>query len=239
MLLTFAKGTRMYQSLSVLDGYDGTSTPTTHDYLDDIESFFFVLTRLMYGWAGVEQELQPKPEFMRVWDAEDPGKAFNEKDGFVAKRIKEHLIPPFWSDPCRDLWESFRIFVKEISDRKEAIREMKTPEARSKSLKKLHAKRHTHYNTVNKLFDKALDELERYGEAPSTRPDAPDEVEPDFDLEGADSDEVPMSSPGNCVRNLKRRLDYFEDVPGKRNCTGYADSHSVETLDEADEAFDH
>ncbi|TEB19355.1 hypothetical protein FA13DRAFT_1589281, partial [Coprinellus micaceus] len=36
-------GTRVYQSLSVLDSYSDTSTATAHDYLDDIESFFFVL----------------------------------------------------------------------------------------------------------------------------------------------------------------------------------------------------
>ncbi|KAJ3538907.1 hypothetical protein NMY22_g4968 [Coprinellus aureogranulatus] len=154
-------GTRLYQSISVLSSYNPKLVHLAHDYLDDIESFFFVFVHLVFGWAGVEQpvELADQPEFLGLWDHENPTISRNAKGMFISEGLPMELVAPFWTKPCRNLLRSFHEFVKGIVSQKASIRSME-PEDRFEALEKLHSGFEDHYNALKNMFDKALKELE-------------------------------------------------------------------------------
>ncbi|KAJ3503631.1 hypothetical protein NMY22_g18183 [Coprinellus aureogranulatus] len=158
-------GTRLYQSLSVLDSYRTGSWATAHDYLDDLESFLYVLTHLMYGWTAPGQEISPRPTFLLDWDNETPHIAHQLKELFMLKDIDFKRVAPFWGEACRDLLESFHDYMLDnIVREKLRIIKIEDPDARLKRLKKLHEKRKEHYDTVKGLFDKAIAQLEQQPE---------------------------------------------------------------------------
>jgi hypothetical protein len=213
--------------MSVLWSYEPESNATAHDYLDDIESFFLVLAHLMFGWSGIEQEIKPKPVSLLDWDNDVPRIARVAKELFLLKDLDMTAIASFWSDPCRDLLESFHAFLKGISAVKEKMRKASNPDSRLKRLQKLHAKRQAHYDTVKAMFDKALDEIERYGEKPSTRGSGDSDSEDD------------LSSPTPPARISKRGSDDVEETPSKRNRTSeYNGTHLSQAVDEDNETLD-
>ncbi|KAJ3525594.1 hypothetical protein NMY22_g10509 [Coprinellus aureogranulatus] len=161
-------GTRLYQSLSVLASFDPKNRATAHDYLDDLESFFYVLVHLMYGWTGVEEEIKPRPSFMTDWDDDTPRLAFKTKRLFIVEEIDLEDVAPFWGDVCRELLESFHDFIRDIVRKKDKVMKLVDPVARLEKLRELHKDRQVHYDTVKAMFDKAVDQLERQAERTQT-----------------------------------------------------------------------
>ncbi|KAJ3525599.1 hypothetical protein NMY22_g10504 [Coprinellus aureogranulatus] len=157
-------GTRLYQSLSVLDSYAADSKATAHDYLDDLESYLYVLTHLMYGWAGPGQEITPRPSFLLDWDNETPRIALGLKKLFIVTDIDFAGVAPFWGKACRELLTSFHEFIDDVAREKLKIIKIENPEERLNRLKKLHENRKEHYDTVKGLFDKAIAQLEQQPE---------------------------------------------------------------------------
>ena len=131
-----------------------------HDYLDDLESFFFVTTHLMYGWVGVEREAEIAPEFLELWDHENPTVSLNAKKLFILEPLDLEHVPSFWGLPCQVLLKSFHAFIRGIHSQKSSIRGP-DPEERLKELDKLYTGFEDHYNTLKAIFDKALNELDQ------------------------------------------------------------------------------
>ncbi|KAF6760808.1 hypothetical protein DFP72DRAFT_1003437 [Ephemerocybe angulata] len=75
---TNQQGTLLYQSVSVVDGRN----PLPRDYIDDLESFFYVLCHLLYGFEGANL---PFPEafgpdsVLGEWERRTPRIASNRK----------------------------------------------------------------------------------------------------------------------------------------------------------------
>ncbi|KAF5340965.1 hypothetical protein D9611_006032 [Ephemerocybe angulata] len=169
-------GTYLYQSASILR--NGPSDERSlfrvaHDYLDDLESFFWVLCHLLHGYEGVNQ---PVP------DAFSPKSAlgrFEHLNAFDASCTKYFYlscegpyvweIPLFWSEASLELGESFRAYMHKLTEAKLKARvTRKTIKNLSihTLLQELYNKVHHHYHDIIGLFDVALEKLERHGEAP-------------------------------------------------------------------------
>ncbi|KAJ3530456.1 hypothetical protein NMY22_g8561 [Coprinellus aureogranulatus] len=211
-------GTRMYQSISVLYSYDAEVECLAHDYLDDIESFFYVLVYLLFGWTDVDKELPPaqKPKFLSKWDHDDPEDSLNAKVRFMNDNMNMKLVPAFWTKPCRELLKSFHTFIKGIVSEKGTIRGMEEPEERQQALEKLYEGFEDHYNTLKAMFDKALKDLDSL--AQKERAPAHSAV-----VAGPQPEQFTLPAPSsNPPRVAKRGSDSVEEdieSPSKRTRT--------------------
>ncbi|KAF5341214.1 hypothetical protein D9611_006102 [Ephemerocybe angulata] len=167
MLTDYRVGTHLYQSVSVLRHSDelAASANMPRDYLDDIESFFYVLCHLLYGFKGVDL---PVPEAftgmatLAQW--EDVLGADCCKSLFLnAKELDTRRMPPFWSLPCVELCDRFRKFLAPIVETKIDIHHTQGPKERHKPFQDLHSGLDAHYASVISLFDDALMALSQPG----------------------------------------------------------------------------
>ncbi|KAJ3506810.1 hypothetical protein NMY22_g17129 [Coprinellus aureogranulatus] len=208
-------GTRMYQSISVLTSYLVDHVHLAHDYLDDLESFFYVAVYLMFGWSGAECEQAKKPEFLATWDHDDPIHSRNAKVTFITEALNLKPIPSFWTAPCRELLRSFHKFVRGIVSEKADIRGLDEPEERLRALEQLHEGFEDHYNSLKAMFDKALKDLDvleqkeraqaQTAAVAGPRPEQPAIPGPSFNpprvsKRGSDSVEDDIESPSKRTR---------------------------------------
>lgn len=207
------KGTRLYQSISVLNSYNSALPQLAHDYLDDLESFFFVLVHLMFVWIGIEMQVQTVPEFITLWDHQNPTISLNSKESFVNKKMPVKLIAPFWGPASRGLLTSFHDFIKDIVSQKDDIRNIDDPEERVKELEALHAGFDGHYQTLKAIFDKALQELEQ--EKPLVTPGS-SQATNSQPAEGTRS--PPIARPPRVAKRGSGSMDEADEIvsPAKR-----------------------
>ncbi|KAF6760881.1 hypothetical protein DFP72DRAFT_1165974 [Ephemerocybe angulata] len=210
-------GTRLYQSFAVLKtGEDSDSLAhIDHDYLDDLESFFYVLCHLLYGFdsIGVEKSeadlAQTKP--LEHWEIQDAIRAANSKFCYI--HLDGTFIPPsaFWSQPCLDLAEKFRHFLAPLLLEKIKIREPMRSAARKALLDGLHSGMEDHYSQVLSFFDEALEELAKPGGEAPRRPLSASTTS-SFDSPRRDAN--PPPAPVN--RGVKRSIKDVEALPNVR-----------------------
>ncbi|KAF6760828.1 kinase-like domain-containing protein, partial [Ephemerocybe angulata] len=76
------QGTHLYQSICLLDSWNPVLARVPRDYLDDLESFFYVLCHILYGYEGVNL---PAPRafssgsLLAMWEDMDTETASNRK----------------------------------------------------------------------------------------------------------------------------------------------------------------
>ncbi|KAF6760858.1 hypothetical protein DFP72DRAFT_881589 [Ephemerocybe angulata] len=225
MLTEYRVGTHLYQSVSVLENSDDDTViaPVPRDYLDDLESFFYVLCHLIYGYKGVDH---PDPDAFRgltvlaQWE-QDRLKAAHAKAYYLgAQELNARRIPSFWSVACVELCDSFRKFISPIGTTKSSIRSREDASIRRKLSQDLHNQIDTHYAFVISLFDNALATLNGVGgDAPRFVPLTPRSETPSS-TPSANS----ISDSGNSSR--KRRSSDSEDdsIPAKRRRSDDSDS---------------
>ncbi|KAF5341172.1 hypothetical protein D9611_006064 [Ephemerocybe angulata] len=163
-------GTYLYFSISVLRSGSGERLllPAPHDYLDDLESFFWILCHLLYGYDGINH---PVPDAFSVRSMlgqfEDPERvhATTRKQLYLGgEGPKEYPPPLFWSAACIELCEAFRLYLYPLSSAKGKSRQRPDGELIRQDLYK---NAHRHYVDIIALFDAALEKLARPGgEAP-------------------------------------------------------------------------
>ncbi|KAF8956463.1 hypothetical protein BDZ97DRAFT_1851662 [Flammula alnicola] len=78
----FRTGTRAFQSLNVVQSCGKTNM--TQDYLDDLESFYYVLCWVCFGYAGPNKILDPFPDRLAIWESGNPDVAAGMKTAFLA-----------------------------------------------------------------------------------------------------------------------------------------------------------
>ncbi|KAG2012265.1 other/FunK1 protein kinase, variant 2 [Coprinopsis cinerea AmutBmut pab1-1] len=88
-------GTRMFQSLNAL------KTWRPHDYLDDLESFLYVLAYLVFAFPSPGASVTVKrklPMDLQDWNARDLRRAFNSKSEFIdyGPQGSDLPVPPMW-----------------------------------------------------------------------------------------------------------------------------------------------
>ncbi|KAF6760878.1 hypothetical protein DFP72DRAFT_1165971 [Ephemerocybe angulata] len=191
-------GTRLYSSYTVLKRL--FQIPVAHDYLDDLESFLYVLSHLFYGFEGVNRPAPAafKPNsLLSNWETPDPEDSASFKYVYLSQNtsfLSSTLKSPF------------------------AMR--KTDEIREARFQELYEGVDVHYADIIAIFDTALEELSRQGEdAPRDGVATPYNVVP-APLPPQPAPTAPPSS--NLPRAIGKRgsdhLDNIELAPTKRAC---------------------
>lgn len=171
----FLQGTRRYQSVAVLRSYRipaGEPIPP-HDYLDDLESFFYVLCELMFTRVSPGKDVDEEARLLlERWEARDERLAVESKSAFITDILdRDWVDTDFWGPVCLMVLEGFHGFIYGIFREKSKIRNSRVSMQEKVALYKglgLNGKIETHYKMLEDLFNTALVALEL--EEPETAP---------------------------------------------------------------------
>ena len=135
-----------------------------HDYLDELESFFYVLTCifLLFRPDGSRLPSDSKgPSIVWSWGSDDPDTANMIKRGMYEAEYVHltalRLIQETWHPACASLFEEFRRFLLEVTSDKTTILALADERADWDVLQPLLSHRDEHYARVLGMFDKAID----------------------------------------------------------------------------------
>ncbi|RXW17157.1 hypothetical protein EST38_g8693 [Candolleomyces aberdarensis] len=186
--------TGIYQSAIVLKN-GGFLYPLAHDHLDDLESFVYVLTHIMYGYDQTGAE-HPLFEMLVKWELKASFDEAESKASYLARALVEieSGVQKRWPLSCIELLMGFKEFLHEVYREKRRLVN-KPPHVRREALKSLVRKAPEHYKTVLDLFDEAIKKIESGND--SMVPPTP---EPDTNARSS-SIEPASSSPGGLQQN--------------------------------------
>jgi serine/threonine protein kinase len=164
--IPFPQGTRLFQSIRVLDSYYPMGFHPDHDHLDELESFFYVLTYVLLLFRP-DGSLLPSddkgPSIVWSWGSDDPDTAnMNKRDIYEAEYAHLtalRLIQETWHPACATLFKEFRLFVIDIISDKTTILAGADERADRNLLQPLLSHRDSHYAKVLEIFDKAIDAI--------------------------------------------------------------------------------
>lgn len=135
------------------------------DHLDDIESIFWILCRIAYGWKvpGCHIGMRRFVDFSHCDIT-----SFELKDAFFQAQamFDTSKVLNNFGAPTKKLLKGLFCFLKDINQLKFAIDNIDDPRAQLQARADLAGKRDVHYERVLALFDKALLKLQ----APSRKP---------------------------------------------------------------------
>ncbi|RXW15296.1 hypothetical protein EST38_g10560 [Candolleomyces aberdarensis] len=154
-------GTRLFQSIMVLRSFE-KKFQTTHDYLDDMESYFYVLCYLMFCFSGAGDHVKAIiADEIKSWDDDNPKFAAANKTSFMNRPLRaQDCVAPYWHKACVSLLKDLKLFVANIVREKTEIFEGElTEEEQEDRIEELHGKDNDHYEKVLSLFDKAIEAL--------------------------------------------------------------------------------
>ncbi|KAF6760834.1 hypothetical protein DFP72DRAFT_959503 [Ephemerocybe angulata] len=168
-------GTYLYQSVSILrnGGDEEDLIRIAHDYLDDLESFFWVLCHLLHGYEGVGQPV-PDSRLLSRFENPDAFDAAASKQFYLTlEGPTRRRVPLFWSEASVALGDSFCDYIFERTEAKLQARWRSNNSVRPTLLQGIYHQVHYHYHDIIGLFDAALEKLDRLGEAPRLARPAP------------------------------------------------------------------
>ncbi|TEB37856.1 hypothetical protein FA13DRAFT_1867630 [Coprinellus micaceus] len=124
-------GSHFFQSSGILDSLteiNESKTPPAHNYLDDLESFFFVLCYLFFKFMPNGTRRKLTDQAMNVvddWDNDKADKALQPKLMLLTsrthKRSAANQISTSWGKVCRVLFEEYHEWVCKIRDEKDRL----------------------------------------------------------------------------------------------------------------------
>lgn len=160
------QGTRFYQSISVLWNYallKDNMFVMPHDYLDDLESFFYILCQAMLSRVSAGRSVsEPVTDMLKEWEAARPEHSRSCKTDFVVFAFQNsRLDVGHWGEACRNLLKEFHTFIQGIVRAKDHIRWLDDVdnEDRLALLNDLGRNVENHYQHLDKIFQEALDAL--------------------------------------------------------------------------------
>ncbi|KAF5340990.1 hypothetical protein D9611_006070 [Ephemerocybe angulata] len=167
-------GTYLYTSVCVLDALNPCYPALPRDYLDDLESFFYVFCHLLYGFEGPGRQAADayKPDSVLArWEIPVLRNASLNKLHYLTMLGPECRRPPlYWSTACTELCDKLRKYLLPLVTTKVHIRDRDGRRVRKALLENLHDGLDAHYTAILALFDTALEELDKPG---GTDPRAP------------------------------------------------------------------
>ncbi|KAJ3507186.1 hypothetical protein NMY22_g17006 [Coprinellus aureogranulatus] len=161
-------GSRFFQSCAILDYLTEltSETPPAHDYLDDLEAFFFLLCWIFLRHLS---DGAPRPstdvawKVIAGWDSEKADEALKSKSalfnlGRRQKRIAIECVRKEWGDSCATLFRNYLEWVGDIQVEKERLCGELGPQDPTKEsiFKSLLAKCDEHYMEVLGFFEEAI-----------------------------------------------------------------------------------
>ncbi|KAF5341251.1 hypothetical protein D9611_005965 [Ephemerocybe angulata] len=216
-------GTHLYQSISALDTSRASLVTVAHDYLDDLESFFYVLCHLLYGYEGVGSPAQDAftgTGLLAHWENLPNDDASTTKLSYITHYGPNLVKPPlFWSSACIKLCDDFRRYLFPLIEDKLKARVVdRDPNERKALLEELHDGLEKHYADIIALFDTALEDLQKPGgegprQAPIPPPPSPVPSIVSYTSTVSTRDKT-TSSPScrSSPSSAKRSSDDLEDV---------------------------
>ncbi|RXW20938.1 hypothetical protein EST38_g4921 [Candolleomyces aberdarensis] len=152
--------TGIYQSIMLLRSGDSTICPypLAHSHLDDLESFIYVLTHIMYEYDHTGTRHAPF-QLIKNWTLNPGTPEADSKEAYLGRLIAESDVQKSWPPSCIDLLIEFKSFLYGIhQDRTELSTQ--PPILREDDLKELAEQLPEHYQAVLSLFDKAIGRIE-------------------------------------------------------------------------------
>ncbi|KAJ3519152.1 hypothetical protein NMY22_g13333 [Coprinellus aureogranulatus] len=121
-------GSRFHQSCLILEFLteESIGDAPAHDYLDDLEGFFFVMCGMFFQKAPDGSDLPPDHRARLVvkgWDSESAADALRSKailfdSARRQKDIASLLVQDTWRIPCQKLFDGYRQWVCRIQEEK-------------------------------------------------------------------------------------------------------------------------
>lgn len=139
---------------------------TPHDYMDDLESFFYVLCEPMFTRVSFQKQVDSAAkELLRRWDTKDENTAADSKLGFLLKPFRRKLMDAdCWGSACTDLLDGFHSLLQTIAQEKLKIMNEDSTSVQEKIVQLrgmgLNGKIDEHYDSLDALFNKTLKALE-------------------------------------------------------------------------------
>ncbi|KAF5341154.1 hypothetical protein D9611_006046 [Ephemerocybe angulata] len=200
-------GTRLYQSVSVVDA----RSHLPRDYIDDLESFFYVLCYLLYGFEGVNVQFPDAfgpDSVLGEWERRTPRMASYRKEIYITMEGPAYRAPPpFWSVACINLCDKYRKFLAPLIDAKGHIRRKHPSLITREELQEIYSGVDNHYADVLAMFDTALVELSKPGGS-DPRPAPPAQRTPESSVNSY----ISTSGSSSTSPPLKRPLGHLEEL---------------------------
>ncbi|KAJ2920973.1 hypothetical protein H1R20_g16121, partial [Candolleomyces eurysporus] len=152
-------GTPLYQSIMILYSVD-LPQPLPHDHLDDIESFFYVLTYIIYNYDchGVSH---PIDKLLKRWEASTGTNAAESKEAFLSRgKFIPRTIASRWPNAFLDVFLGFRTLLYPLVQGKVSIMGM-DPEDVPGCLRWFALNAERHYDKIIETFDTGIAALEK------------------------------------------------------------------------------
>lgn len=204
-LTLHSQGTRLYQSIGVLWGYEvgPGEIMLPHDYLDDLESFFYVLCHPMLSRVAPGKPVNTRAERqLSMWQSSHPDNSRCYKAEFSAGILDGALVDTdYWGEACNKLLVEYHAFVGLVASRKTRIRYDYLLDHAEKvaRLREIGKDVDKHYDTIDRLFQEALDLLKT--------------EEPQIDARLATLESAARRNAShNRAHGLKRGSNEMEDV---------------------------
>ncbi|EDR15368.1 uncharacterized protein LACBIDRAFT_321149 [Laccaria bicolor S238N-H82] len=163
----FHTGTRAFQSVMVLRSALFGTRSATHDYLDDLESFFYILFWICCTYEKAKWPCRGAlPPALTKWEDDNPQFSSNAK--FMTLSVsfdKDTPISTYFSDIFLDLFNSLRQFLKGQVDKK--LHLWNAPQG---SLMALMPQSELHYAEVLRYIDVAIKAVEALPEETTLQP---------------------------------------------------------------------
>ncbi|TEB22059.1 hypothetical protein FA13DRAFT_1799175 [Coprinellus micaceus] len=153
-------GTRVFQSLSILSSFAPEGPIPPHDYLDDLESFFFVLLSMFLMYTpdgGCVSSKKLGPSIVLSWDDPD-----------VSTANTNNIVKDMWGMTCLALYEKFLNLICDLAtdkldllypDEDNDLAKIRGRPVDGDVLQPLLSQWDDHYAQVLRLFDNTIDSI--------------------------------------------------------------------------------
>ncbi|KAJ2912010.1 hypothetical protein MD484_g8405, partial [Candolleomyces efflorescens] len=143
-------GIPLYQSRAVLSSKH-LPRILPHDHLDDLESFLYILTHILYAYDrhGVLHQVD---EMLTSWDRCDTYFAPYHKESFLTLPVDPHSVSERWPEALLDVLRDFKAFLLPFSDDKVNIMKGRCKDG-PEILEAMKLNAESHYDEVIRLFN--------------------------------------------------------------------------------------
>ncbi|KAJ2914983.1 hypothetical protein MD484_g5411, partial [Candolleomyces efflorescens] len=155
-------GIPLFQSTQLLYSADPEEPQTeiAHDHVDDLESFFYILTYIIYTYDS-HGTAYPMDALLTRWKSLAGLHAAESKGVYLtAKRYVPATIARRWPEAALDVFRGFRLFIGDLFQDRMPAKYMK-PEELTAMLTEMASKVDQHYDEILQLFDTGIDTLEK------------------------------------------------------------------------------
>ncbi|KAJ2914096.1 hypothetical protein MD484_g6317, partial [Candolleomyces efflorescens] len=151
----------LYQPISALRGR-ALAEPLVHDHLDDLESFFYILSFIIYAYDS-QGTFHSVPDTFQEWieQAENQRMLAKLKHYFLVFSVAIPIeISSRWPAALLDVFHGFRCFIEKVARQKDVVIVERPVDGRN-GLRALRMRADEHYDYILGLFDNAILTLEK------------------------------------------------------------------------------